>query len=462
MNNNKKTRIEKDSLGDVHVLESALYGAQSQRAVDNFNITGEMLHPMMVRSLGYVKKAVALANNDMDELDDEITKVIVQACDEIIAGDHDSEFITDAIQGGAGTSMNMNVNEVISNRASQILGENLGEYARVHPNDHANMGQSTNDVIPTAGKLTTIHLGQILLEEMESLKNSLGKKAKEFDDVIKVGRTHLQDAVLISMGQVFRSHETLVAREIGRLEHALKEMQTINLGATAIGTGINSVKGYKEKAVEHFSSITGIDFQLADDLVDGTKHIDCFSYVHSSLKTFALGLSKFANDLRMMASGPKTGLNEIHLPAKQPGSSIMPGKVNPVIAEVTNQVCFQVIGNDTTINMAVEAGQLELNVFEPVLFYNLFQSFKILTNVCNTLRINAIDDLVVNEDRCNQYVEESLAMATALVHDLGYNKVTDITAEALRDQKTLRELVLKYDLLTEEELETLFDPKSMI
>ena len=458
----KNIRFEQDSLGQVRVHQSALYGAQSIRASQNFYITGETVHPMMIRSLAYVKKAAALANKDLGQLDDLIAQAIIQACDEIISGDFDSEFITDAIQGGAGTSLNMNANEVISNRAAQILGKPIGVYSVVHPNDHANKGQSTNDVIPTSGKLATIHLGVTLLEMMDTLQLAFGAKANEFNDVIKVGRTHLQDAVLISMGQVFTSYQTLIKRDMKRLEHALEEMKTINLGATAVGTGINSVKGYKEKAVAHLSDITGIDFVLADDLIDGTKHIDGFSYVHSSLKTFALGLSKLANDLRMMTSGPKVGLNEISLPAKQPGSSIMPGKVNPVIPEVVNQVCFQVIGNDTTINMAVEAGQMELNVFEPVVFYNLFQSFDILTQACDTLRVNAIDDLVVNTDRCDIYVEESLAMATALVKVLGYTKVSEITKEALVEKKTLRELVLKYNLLKEEELEILLDAKTMI
>lgn len=458
----KNIRIEKDSLGEVQVASSALYGAQSVRALHNFHITGETIHPMMIRSLAYVKKATALANRDLKQLDGDIADAIIQACDEIISGDYDAEFITDAIQGGAGTSLNMNANEVIANRAAQILGEPLGDYKRVHPNDHANKGQSTNDIIPTAGKLTTLHLGQNLLDIMEALAQSFESKSQEFEGIIKVGRTHLQDAVLISMGQVFKSYKTLIQRDIKRLSHALEEMKIINLGATAVGTGINSVPGYKECAVKHLSTITKIDFELAEDLVDGTKHIDGFSYVHSSLKTFSLGLSKLANDLRMMASGPKVGLNEINLPAKQPGSSIMPGKVNPVIPEVVNQVCFQVIGNDTSINMAVEAGQMELNVFEPVIFYNLFQSFDILSNACLTLKENAIDELGVNEERCAIYVEESLAMATALVKDLGYTKVSEITKEALLNQRTLRELVLNYNLLEESQLDLLLDAKRMI
>lgn len=458
----EQVRMERDSLGEVPVPKEALYGAQSVRSVENFHITGQKINPLMIWSLGAVKKACAQANEAVGELDAKIAQAITQASDEIMEGTHNEEFITDAIQGGAGTSMNMNVNEIIANRASQLLGDPLGTYTSVHPNDHVNKAQSTNDVIPTAGKLTTLLLGEALLAEMDLLETAFSKKAEAYKEVIKVGRTHLQDAVLISMGQVFASYSTLLTRDMKRLTHALEEMKTVNLGATAVGTGINSVVGYKEAAVQKLTDVTGISFVGAEDLVDSTKHIDGFAYVHSALKTFATGLSRLSNDLRLMASGPKVGLNELHLPAKQPGSSIMPGKVNPVIPEVVNQVCFQVIGNDATITMAVEAGQMELNVFEPVLFFNLFQSMEILKNACHTLRVNAIEGLTVNEAQCTQYVEESLAMATALLKELGYTKVTELTNQALKENRTLRELVLEQGLLSEEVLEETLDPHSMI
>lgn len=458
----KNTRIEKDALGEVEVDKDALYGVHSIRAQNNFYITNDPFHPKMIKSLGAVKKAAALANKELDNIDAKVADAIIEASDELMNGEHLEEFITDAIQGGAGTSLNMNTNEVIANRASQILGGELGTYDTVHPNDDVNTSQSTNDVIPTAGKLTTYRLGHVLLEEMGLLKDSFAKKADEFEKIIKVGRTHLQDAVLISMGQVFESYVEVIGREMGRLEHALEEMKVVNLGATAVGTGINAPEGYRESNIKHFSEVTGIDFESPASLVDGTKHIDGFAYVHSSLKTFALSLSRLANDLRLMASGPKAGLNEIELPERQAGSSIMPGKVNPVIAEVVNQVAFQVIGNDTTVSMAVEAGQMELNVFEPVLFYNLFESLEILTNVCNTLRLNAIDGLTVNEEQCQDYVENSLATATALVSELGYTKVSEIANKALKEDRTLRELVLEEDLIEESKLDKILDPKTMI
>lgn len=455
-------RIEYDSLGAVKVPKDALYGAQTVRAIDNFHITGSAVHPLMFVALAQVKKACAYANYEVGEMSEDISQAIIQVCDEIIAGSYQEYFVTDAIQGGAGTSLNMNINEIIANRANQILGGTLGTYERVHPNDHANKAQSTNDIIPTAGKVTTILLGRQLLSVMDALATAFSQKAKEYDHIIKVGRTHLQDAVLISMGQVFASYETSIRRDIRRLQHALEEMQVINLGATAVGTGINSVKGYREYAVSALCEISNIDFVSADDLVDATKHIDGFAYVHSELKTFAIGLSRICNDLRMMASGPKVGFNEINLPGKQPGSSIMPGKVNPVIPEVVNQVCFQVIGNDATVTMAAEAGQMELNVFEPVLFKNLFESLEVLKNACVTLRVNAVEGITVNEKRIHDYVEHSLAMATALVKELGYSKVSEITKEALDNNKSLREVVISRNLMTSEQLDDALCPESMI
>lgn len=459
---NQNVRIEYDSLGSVEVPKDALYGAQTVRALQNFQITGRRVNDMMYLALAQVKKACALANKSVGELDGPRCDAIVFACDEIISGKYKEAFITDAIQGGAGTSMNMNVNEIIANRAAQILNRPIGVYDYIHPNDHVNRAQSTNDIIPTAGKLTVLNLGLLLVEEMTFLADTFHAKALEFSNIIKVGRTHLQDAVLISMGQVFHSYESVVRRDIQRLKQSLSEMQVINLGATAVGTGINSVEGYREHAVTHLSRITGKSFVSAEDLVDATKHVDGFANVHGSLKTFAVGLSRICNDIRMMASGPKVGFNEIFLPEKQPGSSIMPGKVNPVIPEVVNQVCFQVIGNDATVTLAAEAGQMELNVFEPVLFDNLFESLEILRHACATLRIHAIQDIKVNEHRIQDYVEHSLAMATALVKYLGYEKVSEITKQALKENKSLKTLVLEQGLMSEAEVDEALKPESMI
>lgn len=450
----KDYRLELDSLGEVEVAHDALYGAQSVRASQNFYITGQRVHPLMIKSLGYVKKACAQANYDLQEMDKKIVELIFEACDEVIDGELNDEFITDAIQGGAGTSINMNMNEVIANRAAQLNGDPLGEYKLVHPNDHVNRSQSTNDVIPTAGKLTVLYLSEYLLDELDHLAKSLEAKAVEYEGVLKVGRTHLQDAVLISFGQVFRSFATMIQRDIRRLVHSLEEMHVINLGATAVGTEINTQPGYKEKARQHLSDMTEIEFETADDLVDGTKHIDSFAYVHSSLKLIANNLSKLANDFRLMASGPKVGLNELEIPQKQPGSSIMPGKVNPVIFEVVNQVAFQVIGNDLTINMAVEAGQMELNVFEPVLFHNLFQSFEILTNACHTLRMNGIEGLKVNEDVVHDYVLNSMALGTPLIKELGYMRVSKVIKKALKEDRTLVDVIQEENLLDLDNLDS--------
>lgn len=457
-----KYRIEKDSLGEVEVPIDALYGAQTVRAMNNFQITGRPVNDMMYISLAQVKKACVLANLQVDELDQVRCDAIVEACDEIITGKFKDDFVTDAIQGGAGTSINMNVNEIISNRAAQLLNKPIGVYDFIHPNDHVNKAQSTNDIIPTAGKLTVLNLGKLLLDEMELLAGTFHKKALEFAPIIKVGRTHLQDAVLISMGQVFHSYESVLIRDIHRLKQAFIEMQVINLGATAVGTGINSVVGYRERAVENLSRITGKSFVSAEDLVDATKHVDSFAHVHGVLKTVAIGLSRICNDIRMMASGPRVGFNEIILPERQPGSSIMPGKVNPVIPEVVNQVCFQVIGNDTTVTMAAEAGQMELNVFEPVLFYNLFESLEILRHALMTLRTHAIEDIKVNEHRVKENVEHSLAMSTALVKHLGYTKVSEITKQALKENKSIRSIVLEQNLMSEEEVDEALRPESMI
>lgn len=458
---NTKYRIEKDSLGEVQVPAHALYGVQTVRATKNFSITHIKTNPMMIRALGMVKKACALANHECGHLDDEKCNYIVQACDEVISGKLNEWFITDVIQGGAGTSTNMNANEVIANRAAQLAGKPLGVYDYIHPNDHVNFGQSTNDVFPTAGKLTALFLVEELLQELMLLQESLLDKSIEFNDVIKLGRTHLQDAVPIRMGQEFHAFATALVRDIRRIKISFSSLKSINMGATAVGTGINTDERYKKIVVRILGEISQIDVTSARDLVDGTRNVDPFVFAHSSLKTLCVNLSKMCNDLRLMASGPKTGLSEILLPARQPGSSIMPGKVNPVIPEVVNQVCFQVFGNDITITKAAEAGQLELNVFEPVLFFNLFQSIEILTNACYTLRDNAIVGIQANKEHCLEIMENSLGTATALAPHIGYANASRMAKLALSENRKLKELILENNLMSKEKLEDVLNIQEM-
>lgn len=458
---NTQFRIEGDSLGEVQVPIHALYGVQTVRATRNFPITHIRTNPMMIRSLGMVKKACALANHECGHLDSERLGYIVQACDEVIAGKLNEYFITDVIQGGAGTSTNMNANEVIANRAAQLAGKDLGVYDYIHPNDHVNFGQSTNDVFPTAGKLTALFLVNELIQELMLLQESLQDKSIEFNDVIKLGRTHLQDAVPIRMGQEFHAFATAFVRDIRRIKISFNDLKSINMGATAVGTGINTDERYKKICVRFLSDIAQIDLTSSRDLVDGTRNVDPFVFAHGSLKTLCVSLSKMCNDLRLMASGPKTGLSEILLPPRQPGSSIMPGKVNPVIPEVCNQVCFQVFGNDVTITKAAEAGQLELNVFEPVLFFNLFQSIEVLTNACYTLRDNAIVGIQANKAHCLDIMENSLGTATALAPHIGYATASRMAKLALKENRKLKELILENDLMSKEKLEEVLNIREM-
>lgn len=454
-------RIERDSLGEVKVPKDALYGVQTMRATRNFPITALKTNPMMIRSLGMVKKACALANHECGHLDDQIKDYIVRACDEVIAGKLNEWFITDVIQGGAGTSTNMNANEVIANRAAQLAGKELGVYDYIHPNDHVNFGQSTNDVFPTAGKIASLFLVEGLIAELMLLQESLLEKSIEFNDVIKLGRTHLQDAVPIRMGQEFHAFATAFVRDIRRIKISFSTLKSINMGATAVGTGINTDERYKKICVRFLSDISQIDLTSSRDLIDGTRNVDPFVFAHASLKTLCVNLSKMCNDLRLMASGPKTGLSEILLPARQPGSSIMPGKINPVIPEVVNQVCFQVFGNDITVTKAAEAGQLELNVFEPVLFFNLFQSIEILTNACYTLRDNAIVGIQANKAHCLEIMENSLGAATALAPHIGYANASKMAKQALLENRKLRELILENELMSKEKLDEVLNIHEM-
>ena len=459
--NHMNFRTELDSIGSHEVPAAAYYGVQTLRAQENFPITGYQLQPAFIKAMAYVKKAAAKTNGDIGQISKEITDAMMQACDEIIEGKFMDEFIVDPIQGGAGTSMNMNINEVVANRANEILGGEKGAYDKVHPNDHVNYGQSTNDVIPTSGKLTVISLSQSLRAEMVRLKEAFDTKAEEFAHIIKMGRTQMQDAIPIRLGQEFEAYSVAVERNIQRLDKALEEMHVVNLAGTAIGTGLNADIQYVSNVVANLSEVTGIELQQAENLIDGTQHVDSFAFISSTLKNFAISISKIANDLRLLSSGPKTGFNEINLPKKQNGSSIMPGKVNPVIPEVVNQVAFRVVGNDATITMAVEAGQLELNAFEPVIFYALFESITILQKGIATWIDNCILGITANEEHTQNLVDNSIGIITAIVPHVGYQKSADIAKEALATGKTVRELILGQGLLTEDELTSILDPVKM-
>ncbi len=459
--NDKNFRVENDSVGAKNVPIEAYYGVQSLRAAENFNITGQKMHKELIISLAQVKKATALANSHAEIMEDNVRDAIIQACDEIIEGKLHDQFICDPIQGGAGTSGNMNANEVIANRANEILGGKLGAYDLVHPNDHVNMGQSTNDVFPTSGKITALKLIPRTIEELKKLYKVLLDKSKEFDDVIKMGRTQMQDAVPIRLGQEFHAYSSAIKRDIVRIENAVKELTVINMGASAIGTGINVDTDYFKEIVPAVSKVTGLELTQAEDLVDGTQNLDCFVVVSSALKTCAVNLSKMSNDLRLMSSGPRTGFGEINLPSKQNGSSIMPGKINPVIPEVMSQVAFNIIGNDVTITMAAEGGQLELNAFEPVIFYNLYESIETLANGVQTLRENCIVDITANKERCQALVDNSVGIITAIVPHVGYKASAKIADRAIATGESVRELVLSEGLLTEAELNEILDPFAM-
>ena len=451
----EKSRIEADSIGSLEVPTGAYYGVQAKRASRNFHITGLKMSPLFLSNLALIKKAAASVNGEIGLISQEQEKAIKTACDEVISGKFADDFIVDPVQGGAGTSANMNMNEVIANRANEILGGKLGKYDRVHPNDQVNMAQSTNDTIPTAGKMTTILLIEKLTKSLEKLEMALAKKGEDFKDVIKMGRTQLQDAVPMTLGDSFRGYASMVKRQIARLELAKKEMATINLGGTAIGTGINASQYYEAHIAGELSKLFGRKLVQADDLFDATENLDSFAEVSGALKACAISLSKMANDLRLLSSGPRCGFSEINLPAKQNGSSIMPGKINPVIPEVVSQAAFLVCGHDTTIAMAAEAGQLELNAFEPVVFYQLFESFTALTGAVNTLVDNCITGITANKGRCKQLKESSVGIVTVLCPYLGYQLSAKIAKTALREKRSVRDLVLEHKLMAPEKLDLL-------
>ena len=459
--NEMEFRVEKDSIGTKDVPENVYYGVQSLRAAENFHITGLNMHPEIINSLAYIKKAAAITNCEAGLLDKRRTQAIVQACDEILEGKFREDFIVDPIQGGAGTSLNMNANEVIANRAIEILGGKKGDYSVVNPNDHVNCGQSTNDVIPTAGKMTSLRLLKKLKKQLLRLHSALEQKADEFDSVIKMGRTQLQDAVPIRLGQEFKAYSVAILRDLNRMDKAMDEMRTLNMGGTAEGTGLNADESYLRRIVPNLSEISGMDLVQAYDLIDATQNLDSFVAVSGAVKACAVTLSKIANDLRLMSSGPRAGFGEINLPAKQNGSSIMPGKVNPVIPEVVNQVAFNAIGNDMTITMAAEAGQLELNAFEPIIFYCLFQSIDTIAYAVNTFVDNCVIGITANETRCRYFVENSVGIITAICPYVGYQKAAEIAKEAIKTGESVRKLIIEKGLLTKKQMDEIMDPVQM-
>lgn len=454
-------RKERDFLGEVTLPDDAYYGVQTLRAMSNFTITGHKLCREFIIALAMVKKAAAKANMKTGRMPYQVGNAIVKAAEEIIEGQLHDQFMVDAIQGGAGTSMNMNANEVIANRALEILGQPKGCYEYISPNNHVNMAQSTNDVIPTSIRLAAVYKTRKLIKELEELASAMQDKAEAFVDVLKMGRTHLQDAVPITLGQEFAAYADAVRRSVNRIRQAESRLLSVNMGATAVGTGLNAEPEYISEVVLELGRITGIPFVNAANLVDATQNTDELAELSGALKICAISLSKIANDIRLMASGPKCGLNELILPALQPGSSIMPGKINPVIPEMVNQVAFQVIGNDHAVCLAVEAGQFELNVMEPVLAYNLFNSLSFLTQAVNAFTCKCIKSIEANEQRCRELVDGSIGVVTALLPHIGYEAASIIAKEALQTKQPVRDIILRKGLMTPEQLQVVLSPIEM-
>ncbi len=457
-------RKEHDLLGYRNVPDEYHYGIQTLRARENFNISGINLsfYPDIILAFAMVKKAAAKANNDIGILSDELTEAIIFGCDELLFGKYHKEFVVDMIQGGAGTSTNMNANEVIANLALVYMGKEKGQYEFCHPNNHVNLSQSTNDSYPTAVKIALKNSSLSLKKELKQLVKSFKKKAEEFNNVIKMGRTQLQDAVPMTLGQEFNAYATTLAEELKRIDRNADLMLSVNMGATAIGTGINADPRYSSIVIKYLREITGLDITLAENLVEATQDTSSFIMFSSALKRLSIKLSKIMNDLRLLSSGPRAGFNEINLPAVQPGSSIMPGKVNPVIPEVVNQIAFKVIGNDLTVSLAAEAGQLELNVMEPVIVQSLFESIEMLKNGMSVLKYRTIDGITANKEHLEQMVRNSIGIVTALNPVLGYENSSSIAKEALATGKSVYDLTLERGLLTEEELKRILSPENML
>lgn len=461
---NRQARIESDLLGSKEIPANALYGVQTMRGIENFSISKFHLneYPLFIKGMAIVKISAAIANYELGLLTKEQAEAIIHACKELIEGMYTEQFPVDMIQGGAGTTVNMNANEVIANRALELMGHQRGEYQYCSPNDHVNCSQSTNDAYPTA-----IHLGMYYthlkyLKHFEELIASLESKAKEFTHVIKMGRTQLEDAVPMTLEQTFNGFASILRNEIPNLHHAAEEFLTVNMGATAIGTGITSEPEYAEKCIEAMREITGLDIKLAEDLVGATSDASSLIGYSSALRKIAVKVNKICNDLRLLASGPRCGLAEINLPPRQPGSSIMPGKVNPVIPEVMNQICFKVIGNDLCITLAGDAAQLELNVMEPIMVQCLFESTELMMNGFDTLRTLCIEGITANVERCRRYVHDSIGVVTALNPVIGYKNATKIAKEAQETGKGVYELVLEHGIISQKELDRILKPENMI
>lgn len=457
-------RKEHDFLGELEIPDDAYYGVQTMRAVDNFKISNYTIGscPALIRALAYVKKASAMANTELGVLPADICKGICAACDELLEGKLHEQFPVDAIQGGAGTSTNMNANEVIANRALEIMGHKKGEYEYCHPNNHVNCSQSTNDVYPTAFRLALYQELTELMPHLEYLQKGFAQKGVEFSDVVKMGRTQLQDAVPMTLGQEFSAYSTTIGEDIQRIDENRRLLLEINLGATAIGTGINAPADYARVVCAHLRNLTGLKVVTSDNLIEATWDTGCYVQISGVLKRVAVKMSKICNDLRLLSSGPRTGINEINLPQLQPGSSIMPGKVNPVIPEVVNQVCFDVIGKDVTITMAAEAGQLELNVMEPIIAHSLFRAVERLGRAAVTLQDKCVAGITANKDRCYELVVGSIGIVTNLVPVIGYEISAAVAKEALATGRSVADIVLEQGHLTKEQLDKLLAPENMI
>ncbi|MBI2916351.1 MAG: aspartate ammonia-lyase [Elusimicrobia bacterium] len=454
-------RIEKDSLGNKEVPADVYWGIQTQRAIENFPISGWRAHPKFVNSFVLVKKAAALANQELGLLKKELSQAILQACDEILSGNLRDQFVVDVFQMGAGTSFNMNVNEVIANRANEILGGQKGGYNPCNPNDHVNMAQSTNDAFPTAMRICARLLLQELIPVLKNLESALAEKGKEFDSILKSGRTHLQDAVPIRLGQEFAAYALTVQKCRERVEAVATLVEELGIGGSAVGTGLNTHPQYRLKVVDSLKSWTRLPFRSAPDLREAMQSNFPVSTVAAVLKLTALELSRIANDFRLLCSGPLTGFAEIVLPAVQPGSSIMPGKVNPSMAEMLNMVCFQVVGNELTVSMAAQAGQLELNVMMPVMAFNVNFSIEILKNAVREFTNRCVSGIVANPDQCRQYAEKSPSLATALNPFIGYARAAEVVKKALKEKKTIPQVAREDKLLTDEQIKKVLDPKSL-
>jgi aspartate ammonia-lyase len=457
------TRIEHDLLGDKAVPAAAYYGVQTARALENFHISGVelRLYPNLIKAFAMVKMAAARANVDCGQFSREILAGIEGACRELIDGKLHDEFRLDVFQGGAGTSTNMNANEVIANRALELMGHQKGEYQFCDPHDHVNCSQSTNDAYPSA-----LHVGMVLgnvelMAAMNELVASFRKKGQEFSSLIKMGRTQLQDAVPMTLGQEFEAFAETLAGEVRTLDSIQRVLCETNMGATAIGTGLNAPPGYAQKCTDHLAKITGFPIRLADNLIEATQDTQAFVLYSSCMKSLAIKLSKVCNDLRLLSSGPRCGLREINLPAKQPGSSIMPGKVNPVIPEVVNMVCFRVIGSDLTVSMAAESGQLQLNVFEPVIAACIFEAQTMFINAARTLRVHCVDGITANADVMRHYVDYSIGTVTALNPVIGYDRATALATEAMKSGRGILELIREKKILSESEIAKVLDPAAM-